>query len=349
VLSALVGVTASVGAQFVVPNLSDDLYRFSFFYGDAVPAIGLGLVAAISVASLFGLFIGGTGESCRPSVKGSSTKGERHEDNGACSRREPAKPARYSSAKQEHRHADGDVDRLKPERRVAGSRDTGRRRQDVSDHERFHKLEDDRRRTGHDRKSCAEPCTPDSSPGATARRTTGPTFISRPLPAAASPDDLVQSPLQVDLTRATGSSKPDQFFTASETIALLVVHQGKLVLERYYNGADRNAMIRVLSVTKSWDSAMVGAAIAAGYIHSVDDPATAYIPELARKDPRFSLITLRHLLEMRSGLDWNTHGFPVNDDTVVYNTTAECQAVLDRVRIVNPPGQTFFYTTSMHC
>jgi CubicO group peptidase (beta-lactamase class C family) len=168
-------------------------------------------------------------------------------------------------------------------------------------------------------------------------------YPSRLLPAAASVDYLAQSPEQLDLTRATGSANPDQFFSSSETTALLVIHNDKLVLERYFNGADRTTMITAFSGTKSWDSAMVGAAIAAGYIHSVDDPVTAYIPELARKDSRFTSITLRDLLEMRSGLALDTTSFILNDNTVIDHTTDLRQAVLDRVRIATTPGTTFRY------
>ena len=104
------------------------------------------------------------------------------------------------------------------------------------------------------------------------------------------------------------------------------------------------ALITSFSDTKSWDSALVGAAIAAGYIHSVDDPVTRYIPELARKDPRFAAITLRDLLAMRSCLAWDTCGFPVNDDSVVWNTPTLRQAVLTRVHIVAPQGRAFKYS-----
>jgi CubicO group peptidase (beta-lactamase class C family) len=168
-------------------------------------------------------------------------------------------------------------------------------------------------------------------------------YPSRLLPAAASPDYLAQAAEQLDLTRATGSTNPDQFFSSSETTALLVLQHDKLVLERYFNGADRTTMITAFSGTKSWDSAMVGAAIAAGYIRSVDDPVTAYIPELARKDSRFTLITLRDLLEMRSGLALDTTSFILNDNTVIDHTTDLRQTVLDRVRIATTPGTTFRY------
>jgi CubicO group peptidase (beta-lactamase class C family) len=55
-------------------------------------------------------------------------------------------------------------------------------------------------------------------------------------------------------------------------------------------------------VAKPVISALIGIAIAQGRIGSVDDPVTRYLPELARRDPRFGRITLRHLLTMSSGL-----------------------------------------------
>jgi CubicO group peptidase (beta-lactamase class C family) len=168
-------------------------------------------------------------------------------------------------------------------------------------------------------------------------------FPSRSLPAAASPDYFAQAGQQYDLRSATGSSNPNQFFASSDSTALLVIQHDKLVLERYYNGADRATMITSFSVTKSWNSALVGAAIAAGYIRGVDDPVTAYIPQLARTDPRFASITIRMLLEQRSGIAFNSSGLLENDDSVLYNTTALRQAVLDRVRISDSPGTVFYY------
>jgi len=167
-------------------------------------------------------------------------------------------------------------------------------------------------------------------------------FPSRPLPAATLPYAFPEAPIQVDLTAATGGSSADEYFASNESTAILVIQHGKLVLERYYNGVDRSTMLTCFSITKSWVSAMVGAAIAAGYIHSVDDPLTKYIPELSARDSRFSTITLHNLLAMRSGLAWNTNGL-FNDDTVVWNTTALREAVLSRVRIAEKAGSTFLY------
>jgi len=146
------------------------------------------------------------------------------------------------------------------------------------------------------------------------------------------------------------SSNPEQFFTSSETTALIVLQHGKLVMEHYYNGADRSTMITSWSDTKSWDSAMVGAAIAAGYLQSLDDPVTAYIPELATKDPRFSSITIRDLLEMRSGLDFNISGLPIDtDDAVVGNSTLSARLYSTGSGLWPPLERSSDTTTSIRC
>lgn len=173
-------------------------------------------------------------------------------------------------------------------------------------------------------------------------------FPSRPLPAASTPSLFPEASLPIDLAKATGSANPDQFFTSSDTTAVLAIQHGTLVLERYFNGATRSRPITAFSDTKSWDSALVGAAIADGYITSVDDRVTKYIPELAGKDPRFSQLTLRDLLAMRSGLAMDRSGLIANDDSVLYNTPALRQAVLDRVRFASAPGSTFSYNDFNH-
>jgi len=58
------------------------------------------------------------------------------------------------------------------------------------------------------------------------------------------------------------------------------------------------------SVAKSFGSALIGKAIEEGYINSVDDPITTYLPGLADRDSGFNEITIRHVLLMTSGLEY---------------------------------------------
>jgi CubicO group peptidase (beta-lactamase class C family) len=92
-----------------------------------------------------------------------------------------------------------------------------------------------------------------------------------------------------------------------ETIyGLLVVRNGRLIAEDYWHGSGSWHDSDVQSVTKSFTGALVGLAIAQGYIESVDQPMTDFFPELVDqvRDPRKMDITVRHLLQMRAGYPW---------------------------------------------
>ena len=63
-------------------------------------------------------------------------------------------------------------------------------------------------------------------------------------------------------------------------------------------------------MAKSFISLLIGFAIQDGYIQSIADPMTKYIPELKERDSRFEKITIKDLLMMRSGLKYNTSTLP---------------------------------------
>ena len=85
--------------------------------------------------------------------------------------------------------------------------------------------------------------------------------------------------------------------------SLLVVKNGYLVAEDYFNDGSVDQKNRIQSVTKSFTSALVGIAIEEGCISGVDQKLLDFYPEVADKitDPRKEEITIRNLLEMRGG------------------------------------------------
>jgi len=86
----------------------------------------------------------------------------------------------------------------------------------------------------------------------------------------------------------------------AETRALLVMHRGKIIAERYGKGYDENTRFISWSMAKSFTGALIGFLVADGRL-VLDDPAP--VPDWQRPgDPR-GHITLRHLLHMSSGLD----------------------------------------------
>jgi CubicO group peptidase (beta-lactamase class C family) len=159
----------------------------------------------------------------------------------------------------------------------------------------------------------------------------------RPIPAG-DEIDLGASPLRDGVGF-------DSFLRRNHTLSFLVVHDDRLVYERYFGGSSRETLHTSLSVAKSILSALMGIAIEEGLIGGVEDPVTDYLPQLRRRDPRFERITLRHLLTMSSGMRyWETDlPWPFADDTYTYYGTDLRRIALDDTEIERPPGQEFLY------
>lgn len=116
----------------------------------------------------------------------------------------------------------------------------------------------------------------------------------------------------IDTTHFPHTAHPCEYMTyleaftkESSTQGLLVVHNDSIVYERYWGDFSADRMATIFSVSKSITSLMCGIAVDDGYIRSIDDPVTDYLPELKKKDPRWQRLTIRHLLDMRSGLDFD--------------------------------------------
>jgi CubicO group peptidase (beta-lactamase class C family) len=104
-------------------------------------------------------------------------------------------------------------------------------------------------------------------------------------------------------------------------------------------------MATSFSVAKSFTSALIGIAIDEGFINSVDDPITTYLPELAARDPRFNEITIRHLLLMASGLDYvEFRPLLFNSDDILTTYYPDQREIsLEHTRIIDPPGVYYRY------
>jgi CubicO group peptidase (beta-lactamase class C family) len=90
------------------------------------------------------------------------------------------------------------------------------------------------------------------------------------------------------------------------TYSMLVIRHGYLVVERYYHGLERDALMELKSVTKSVTATLIGAALLHGYLHSLDQTVAEFFPELMSPTvaPHIRATTIRQLLTMCSGWYW---------------------------------------------
>ncbi|SHE88868.1 CubicO group peptidase, beta-lactamase class C family [Seinonella peptonophila] len=89
----------------------------------------------------------------------------------------------------------------------------------------------------------------------------------------------------------------------SKTNGLLVIKDGKIVNEQYFNDNNECTRFTSWSVAKSYVSTLVGIAVDEGKIKSIDDIVTDYVPEL--KGSGYEEATIRDVLQMSSGIVWN--------------------------------------------
>ncbi len=107
------------------------------------------------------------------------------------------------------------------------------------------------------------------------------------------------------------------YMTAQRTAGLVIVQDGKVRLEKYGLDFTAKGKWTSFSVAKSFTSTMVGAAIKDGYIKSIDDKVSAYIPDL--KGSAYDDVTIKQLLTMTSGVKWNEDYADPKSDVALFN------------------------------
>ena len=109
----------------------------------------------------------------------------------------------------------------------------------------------------------------------------------------------------------------DAYMKAQRTAGLVIVQDGKVRLEKYGLDFDAEGKWTSFSVAKSFTSTLVGAAIKDGYIKSIDDKVSAYIPDL--KGSVYDDVTIKQLLTMTSGVKWNEDYADPKSDVALFN------------------------------
>src|SRR5436190_4215520 len=98
----------------------------------------------------------------------------------------------------------------------------------------------------------------------------------------------------------------DRYLARNPATGLLVARGDTILIERYQYGRTDRHRLTSWSMAKTVTAMLVGIAIAEGRIRSIDDPAAAYVPELAGSE--YGRTSLRHLLQMSSGVRFTEQG-----------------------------------------
>lgn len=130
------------------------------------------------------------------------------------------------------------------------------------------------------------------------------------------------------------------------TQILLVTQHGKPVVERYADGFDEDTPMISWSMAKSVLSAAVGILVADGRL-SMDERAA--VPEWSEPDDPRHAITLRHLMQMRSGLQWNEDYVDGETSDVIEmlfrDSRRDTAGYAAKQPLEHSPGEQFLYSS----
>lgn len=166
---------------------------------------------------------------------------------------------------------------------------------------------------------------------------------ARDIPATDTLKDLPEGPpLSLDLDL-------DAYVQDNRHAAIVILHKGQIRLETYGLGFDATGRWTSFSVAKSLTSTLVGAAIIDGYIESLEDPVSKYIPDLTGS--AYDDVTVAQLMTMSSGVRWIEDYEDPASDVALFNTHVSDDGGSNLVSYMkglpraHPAGEVWNYST----
>ena len=142
----------------------------------------------------------------------------------------------------------------------------------------------------------------------------------------------------------------EDFLERTYTNAMLVIKDGRIVSEIYRNNSNADTRFIGWSMTKSITSVLIGCALADGNIESLDTAISDYLPEL--KGGGYDGVSIRHVMQMRSGVDYPERYDFENPGTAARNhiaalvrNTARFADIARALPRIREPGELFQYKT----
>jgi CubicO group peptidase (beta-lactamase class C family) len=166
-------------------------------------------------------------------------------------------------------------------------------------------------------------------------------FPARPLPKSTEPFRFIEAQ-RTDSLGNVSLTILDSLVEANNSVAFLIIRNDSLLFEKYYQGYEANSTVASFSAAKSYTSALVGAALADGYLKSVDETIITYLPEL-KSEKGFDKITIKHLLQMTSGIKANESYYNPFGQAAHLYYGRNMRAYIKRLKIDYEPGTQFAY------
>ncbi|GGZ75168.1 serine hydrolase domain-containing protein [Algibacter mikhailovii] len=150
-------------------------------------------------------------------------------------------------------------------------------------------------------------------------------------------------PLHQDYNSVTETVALDSINGTNGTIAYVIIKNDSIWFENYYDGFNENSKTNSFSMAKSYVSGLLGIAIQQGYIKSLDQPVSDFLPTYS--DGLASKMTVGHLSNMASGTSWDEQYYsPFSIVTRAYFDD-DLEKVMLELNMVTEPGKSFKYSS----
>ena len=137
------------------------------------------------------------------------------------------------------------------------------------------------------------------------------------------------------------------FAKSESALSLIVIHQGIIQHEEYWEDEDRSVRFNPQSMSKTVLAMLTGIAISEGHIESVDDEIGKYISEW--KDDNLGSITIRQALQMSAGLEQMANSLDVSifNRAVRHHFGTKFDEMALELKQVDPPGVKYEYNNEV--
>ena len=126
-----------------------------------------------------------------------------------------------------------------------------------------------------------------------------------------------------------------------QSVAFLVVKNDSVAYERYWDGYSDSSLSNSFSMAKSVVGILIGIAVDESKIKSIDEPVGDFIPKF--KEGENAKLTIRHLLIMSSGLNWDESYSSLTSKTTEAYYGKRLNKLMLSLKVINEPGKNFDY------
>ena len=129
------------------------------------------------------------------------------------------------------------------------------------------------------------------------------------------------------------------------TVAYVIIQNGKILFEQYWDDYSNQSRSNSFSMSKSIVSLAIGCAIDDGFINDVDQPISDFFPQF--KGYGNKTLTLRHLLTMSAGVDFQESYSSIFSPTTQLYYGNDLDKITFGMRSIEEPGVNFIYQSGV--